>query len=84
MKSVAVTVTTSPTLLIAADDQNRICYLHTTSGSSYLGDSTVTSSSGLHLPNSQTIEIHLPLGQTLYGVAGSGTTNVRVLTPDSD
>jgi len=84
MKSVAVTVTTSPTLLIAADDQNRICYLHTTSGSSYLGDSTVTSSSGLHLPNNQTIEIHLPLGETLYGVAGTGTTNVRVLTPDSD
>jgi hypothetical protein len=84
MKSVAVTVTTSPTLLIAADDQNRICYLHTTSGSSYLGDSTVTSSSGLHVPNNQTIEIHLPLGETLYGVAGTGTTNVRVLTPDSD
>ena len=84
MKSAAVTLTTSPTLLIAADDQNRICYLHSTSGSSYLGDSTVTSSSGLHLPNNQTIEIHLPFGETLYGVAGSGTTNVRVLTPDSD
>ena len=84
MKSVAVTVTTSPTLLISADDQNRICYLHTTSGSTYLGDSAVTSSSGLHLPNNQTIEIHLPLSETLYGVAGTGTTNVRVLTPDSD
>ena len=84
MKSVSVTVTTSPTLLISADDQNRICYLHTTSGSTYLGDSAVTSSSGLHLPNNQTIEIHLPLGETLYGVAGTGTTNVRVLTPDSD
>lgn len=84
MKSVAVTCTTSPTLLIAADDQNRMIYLHTTSGSSYLGDSSVTSSSGLHLPNNQTIEIHLPLGETLYGVAGSGTTNIRVLTPDSD
>jgi hypothetical protein len=84
MKSAAVTLTTSPTLLIAADDQNRICYLHSTSGSSYLGDSSVTSSSGLHLPNNQTIEIHIPLGETLYGVAGSGTTNVRVLTPDSD
>ena len=84
MKSVAVTVTTSPTLLISADDQNRICYLHTTSGSTYLGDSAVTSSSGLHVPNNQTIEIHLPLGETLYGVANTGTTNVRVLTPDSD
>jgi hypothetical protein len=84
MKSVAITVTTSPTLLMSADNQNRICYLHSTSGSTYLGDSAVTSSSGLHLPNNQTIEIHLPLGETLYGIAGSGTTNVRVLTPDGD
>ena len=84
MKSVAVTVTTSPTLLIAADNQNRICYLHTTSGSTYLGDSAVTASSGLHLPNNTTIEIHLPLGETLYGITNSGTTNVRVLTPDGD
>jgi hypothetical protein len=84
MKSTAVTVTTSPTLLISADNQNRICYLHSTSGSTFLGDSEVTSSTGLHLPNNQTIEIHLPLGETLYGITSSGTTNVRVLTPDLD
>lgn len=84
MKSIAVTVTTSPTLLIAADNQNRICWLHTTSGSTYLGDSAVTSSSGLHLENNSTMEIHLPLGETLYGITGTGTTNVRVLTPDGD
>lgn len=84
MKSTAVTVTTSPTLLISADNQNRICYLHSTSGSTYLGDSGLTISTGLHLPNNQTIEIHLPLGETLYGITNSGTTNVRVLTPDLD
>jgi hypothetical protein len=84
MKSVAVTVTTSPTLLIAADNQNRICYLHSTSGSTYLGNSAVTSSSGLHLENNSTIEIHLPLGESLYGIATGGSTDVRVLTPDGD
>ena len=84
MKSSAVTVNTAATLLVDADNQNRVVYLHTTSGSTYLGDSTVTSSSGLHVPNNQTIEIHLPLGETLYGVTNTGTTNVRVLTPDSD
>ncbi|CAB4203785.1 hypothetical protein UFOVP1387_15 [uncultured Caudovirales phage] len=84
MKSSAVTVTTAATLLVDADNQNRVVYLHTTSGSTYLGDSTITSSSGLHVPNNQTIEIHLPLGETLYGVTNTGTTNVRVLTPDSD
>jgi hypothetical protein len=84
MKSNAVTVTTSATLLINADNQNRVCYLHSTSGSTYLGDSAVTVSTGLHLPNNQTIEIHLPLGQTIYGITNSGTTDVRVLTPDLD
>ena len=84
MKSVAVTLTTSPTLLVAADNQNRIIWLHTTSGSSYLGNSTVTSATGLHLENNSTMEIHLPLGETLYGIASTGTTDVRVMTPDGD
>ena len=84
MKAVSITVTTSPTLLISADNQNRIVYLHSTSGSTYLGNSSVASSTGLHLPNNDTLEVHLPFGESLYGIAGSGTTDVRVLTPDSD
>jgi hypothetical protein len=84
MKSTAITITTTATLVVAADNENRVCYLHSTSGSTYLGDSTVTTSSGLHLPNNQTIAINVPLGQTLYGITNTGTTNVRVLTPDGD
>jgi hypothetical protein len=84
MKSTAVTVATTATLLIAADNQPRTCYLHSTSGSTYLGDSAVTTSSGLHLPNNQTISIQVPFGETLYGITNTGSTNVRVLTPDVD
>ena len=84
MKSISVTITTSATLLIAADNQPRTCYLHSTSGSTYLGNSAVTSATGLHLPNNQTITIVVPFGETLYGVAGSGTTDVRILTADVD
>ncbi len=84
MKSTSVTVGTTPTLIVAADNQNRIILLHASSGSAYLGNSAVTDATGLHLMNNSTLEIHLPLGETLYGVASSGTTNVRVLTPDAD
>jgi hypothetical protein len=84
MKSAAVTVSTTATLLITADNQNRVCYFHSTSGSTYLGNSAVTTSDGLHLPNNQTIAINIPLGETLYGITNTGTTNVRVLTPDLD
>jgi hypothetical protein len=84
MKSIAVTVTTSPMLVVAADNIPRTVYLHSTSGSTYLGDSAVTTSSGLHLPNNQTISIIVPSNETLYGITNTGTTNVRVLTPDVD
>jgi hypothetical protein len=84
MKSVAVTVATTATLLIAADNQNRTCYFHSTSGSTYLGDSAVTTTNGLHLPNNTTIAIMLPLGENIYGITNTGTTNVRILTPDAD
>jgi hypothetical protein len=84
MKASAVTVATTATLLIAADNQNRTCYFHSTSGSTYLGDSAVTTSSGLHLPNNTTITIMIPIGETLYGITNTGTTNVRVLTPETD
>lgn len=84
MISKSITVTTSATLILAADNQPRTCYFHSTSGSTYLGNSAVTTSDGLHLPNNQTITILIPFGETLYGVTNTGTTNVRVLTPDLD
>ncbi|CAB5229761.1 hypothetical protein UFOVP1566_18 [uncultured Caudovirales phage] len=84
MKSEAVSVGTTATLLVAGDNQNRTCYFHSTSGSTYLGNSTVTTSSGLHLPNNATITITLPFGESIYGITNTGTTDVRVLTPDAD
>lgn len=84
MKSTAVTVTTSPTLLIAADNQNRICYLHSGTGSVYIGGADVTSSTGIHLSNGTTIEITMPINETIYGITSSSTQTMRVLTPDLD
>ncbi len=84
MKSTVVTVTTSPTLLIAADNQNRVCYLHCDTGSIYIGGSDVTAANGLHLSNGTTMEITLPIGQTIYGVTSSSTHTMRTLTPDLD
>lgn len=84
MKSTAVTVTTSPTLLIAADNQSRVCYLHSGSGSVYIGGADVSSSTGIHLPNGTTIEITMPINETIYGITSSSTQTMRVLTPDLD
>jgi hypothetical protein len=84
MKSVAVTVAVTPTLLIAADNQPRTCYLHSTSGSTFLGGSTVTVNTGLVLPNNVTITVVVPFGESLYAVTNVVPTDVRVLTADPD
>ena len=84
MKTSVVTVTTSATLLIAADNQPRICYLHSGSGSVYVGGSDVTSSTGIHLTNGTTLEITVPFNETIYGITSSATNTMRVLTPDVD
>ena len=85
MKSSAVTVGTTATLVVSADDKNRTVYLHNSGGSKvYLGNASVTSSIGFHLGNGEAQEFFVPTRETLYGISASGTNEVIVLTPDSD
>lgn len=84
MQSSAISVTTSPTIIVEKDNIFRTVYVHSANGSLYLGGSAVTVASGLHLPNGNTISIDVPLGQRLYAIANSGTVDARVLTPDLD
>jgi hypothetical protein len=86
MRSSAVTVTTSPTLLVAADDTHRSVYLHVTGNDIvYLGGENVTTTNGVDLEkHTSPIEIVIPSKQTLYGIVSADTANVRVLTPDID
>jgi len=84
VKTSVATVTTSATLLIAADNQQRICYLHSGSGSVYIGGSDVTAANGIHLTSGTTMEISVPFNETIYGITSSGTNTMRVLTPSVD
>lgn len=84
MKTSAVTVTTTATLLISADNIPRTCYLHSGTGSIYIGGSDVTASTGIHLPNGTTIELQVPFKETIYGITSSSSHTMRVLTPDID
>lgn len=85
MQSVVVTVAATATLIVAADDKNRIVYLHNPSGVKfYLGGAAVTTANGFHLDNGQTLTVELPLRETLYGVVAAGSHDVIVLRPDGD
>lgn len=84
MKSSAITVGTTATLLIAGDNQPRVVYLHSGTGSIYIGGSDVTSATGIHLPNGTTMQINLPFNEPLYGITSASTQTMRTLTPDID
>ncbi len=85
MKSTAVTVTTTPTLLVASDDLNRWIYIHNSGGAKiYIGNGNVTTASGYHIGNAESQQLFVPAHETLYGVVAAGTNAIQVLTPDSD
>lgn len=87
MRSTNVLVTDAPTLLVAADNQNRHVYFHVVGNQAVaLGNESVTFATGLLTEkHTSPIEIFLPINETIYGIAATGTTeNVRVMTPNID
>jgi hypothetical protein len=83
MKSGNITVTTSATLLIAADNQNRTVYIHP-NALVYLGNSAVTYLTGFHALANLTVAYQLPANENIYAITQTGTATVLTLTPDVD
>jgi hypothetical protein len=83
MKSANTTVTTTATLLVAADNQNRTIYIHP-NATVYIGNAAVTNTTGFHCLANTSIAIQLPIGETIYGITATGTATVLTLTPDVD
>ncbi len=78
----SVTITTSPTAIHTAASNG--CHVHLFSDSGgqdvTLGPATVVAGAGFTLNSSSKImtEMHLPPGETLYGIVSSSTHVVRV------
>lgn len=80
-----VTVTTSPTLLIAAtQNATRTIYLEPVGSDIHVGGDTVTTTTGLVTKKDVTSTIDLPPLNALYGVTSTGTVTIRVLQPEGD
>lgn len=86
MISAAITVGTTPTLLVAADDVPRTVYVHVVGNSTvYLGNANVTTTNGLATEkHTAPLTFFVPQGQTIYAIVAADTANVRILTPDVD
>lgn len=85
MISSKVTVTTSATLILPADDKPRTIYIHNGGGATiYLGGAAVTTTTGFHLGNNESQNIFVPTNEKLYAIVSSSTNDIIVLTPDLD
>lgn len=82
MKCFIVTVTTTATLVVPADNDTREVYLHNGSGGSiYLGGSNVTSTTGYHLANNEHMAIKIPGGSSLYAITAASSHDLTILRP---
>jgi hypothetical protein len=85
MISSSITVTTTPTLLVAETaNATRYVYLEPKGNDVHVGGSNVTSTTGLTITNGSQFEFVLPPQNSLYGVTTSGTHTMIILQPSGD
>ena len=85
MISAQISVTTSPTLLVAADESHRTVYLHVVGNATvYVGSSTVSTTTGMATEkHTAPLAIEVPANETLYGIVAADTETVCVLRPSN-
>ena len=78
--SAQVSVSDTPTLLVASTGFDQTVWLHNSGGGIvYLGDSGVTTSNRYKLDNGDKMQLLVGDHEGLYGVTASGTNTVCVL-----
>ena len=84
MISNAFTVGTTATKIIDSDECWRTVYLHVIGNAKvYLGNSTVTTATGLPTEKSLPLTLEVPNGETVYAIVAADTEDVRVLRPSA-
>jgi hypothetical protein len=85
MISSVITVTTSPTLLVAETaNATRTIYFEPTGNDVHIGGSAVTTTTGLVTKKDVTTVMVLPPQNSLYAVTATGTVTVRLMVPEGD
>ena len=76
--STQVTVTTTAQVIVNLDDVTQHVTIES-QGNTYLGDSTVTGSSGYHLANNESVQLVIPQGCDLWAVTNTGSHAISML-----
>ena len=74
-----VSVTTTATLLVAANTMDQTVWIHNSGGALYIGASNVTTANGYKLDTDDKMELPVGDNEALYGIVASGTNTVFVL-----
>jgi hypothetical protein len=78
--SAQISVTTTATLLVAANIMDQTVWLHNLGGGVvYLGDANVTTSNGYKMDNGDKMQVPVGDHEGLYAIAASGTHTIAVL-----
>jgi hypothetical protein len=77
--SAQVTVTTTATLLVAANFMDQTVWIHNSGGALYIGASNVTTANGYKLDTDDKMELPVGDNEGLYGIVASGTNTVFIL-----
>jgi hypothetical protein len=74
----ALTITTTAQSIVGIDNVEQLITLHA-NGSVYVGASNVTSDSGIHIANGETLQLTVLEGCDLWAITASSTQTLRVL-----
>ena len=84
MISQAYSVGTTATKIIDSDECWRTVYVHVIGNAKvYLGNSTVTTATGLPTEKSLPLTLEVPNGEKVYAIVAADTEDVRVLRPSA-
>jgi hypothetical protein len=79
-KTAQVSVTTTRTLVVPELIGDQSVYLHSSSGTIYIGGPDVTTANGYRLDNGDKLTIMVGDHEALYAITSSGTANLFVMT----
>ena len=79
-KTAQVSVTTTKTLVVPELIGDQSVYLHSSSGTLYIGGADLTTANGYRLDNGDKITIMVGDHEALYAITASGTANLFVMT----
>ena len=84
MKSTKYTVNATVSKIVPAEPFTRTVYIHSSTGSIYLGGPTLTATAdGLHVQNGQTIAVNVPANEAIWAIDGAGGATAIVLDSDA-